>query len=291
MLTKEQFISLADKYETPSFLDKDPSKFMHRFLPENGGSVADAELVAFTAANLAFGRREQILSHVEMIVGFMKNDGLFPVEWVLSRAYERYFELSKKSFYRMYSFNDMRIFFDSVREFLEEEGSLGQYFKKKWEEGNVTGSAETAGINVNTGSAETAGDCAVTGSAVPRRKTYLHSVIAGAFKTPCSLISRSPDGCAKKINMFLRWMVRDNSPVDLGLWTWYDKKNLLMPLDTHVMQQSVELGFIKKTAQGGVPSANLRTALALTCKMNEYFPGDPVRGDFALFGFGVNRGQ
>ena len=76
--------------------------------------------------------------------------------------------------------------------------------------------------------------------------------------------------------------MRDNSPVDLGLWTWFDKKNLLMPLDTHVMQQSNELGLISSK------SANLKTAIELTKKAVEIFPDDPLKADFALFGLGVD---
>ncbi len=279
MLTKEQLTALADRYETPAFLEKDPSKFMHRFLSEAGTNAADAELTAFIAANLAFGRREQILSHVEMILGFMKKDGMKPVEWLLSGSYKKYFTDSCASFYRMYKYADMRIFFDSVKSFLKKEGSLGAFFKKEWERKIQEGCVpfyEAAD-----------GDVSLKKGGV----IFLHSVIASSFEKPCALISKSENGCAKKLNMFLRWMVRDNSPVDLGLWTWYDKKNLLMPLDTHVMHQAAEAGFIKKSASGKIPQANLKTCLALTCKMKEFFPSDPVRSDFALFGLGVNQGK
>ena len=83
--------------------------------------------------------------------------------------------------------------------------------------------------------------------------------------------------------MLLRWLVRGNSPVDLGLWTWYSKENLLMPLDVHVMRQANELGLIKSK------SANLKTAQELTKKMKEIFPDDPLRGDFALFGYDIEK--
>ena len=253
-VSKEMMIELADKYETPEFIKADPSCFMHRY------TGADAETVAFIAANLAFGRREQILSHVEQILNFMSEDKKTPVQWILEKQYEKRFRKDNKtSFYRMYSFCDLRIFFDTLNRILSEEMSLGKYFQKKW--------------NGRKGECE---------------NLFLHQVIAECFPEECALISHSKNCAAKKLNMFLRWMVRQNSPVDLGLWTWYDQKNLLMPLDTHVMQQSVEFGFIKKTAAGKVPGANLKTALQLSQKMSEFFGNDPVRGDFALFGLGVN---
>jgi uncharacterized protein (TIGR02757 family) len=83
--------------------------------------------------------------------------------------------------------------------------------------------------------------------------------------------------------MFLRWMVRQNSPVDLGIWTWFDSKDLIIPLDTHVIQQSVKYGLIEKNA-----ASSLKTALLITEQLKLIWPNDPCKGDFALFGEGVN---
>ena len=84
--------------------------------------------------------------------------------------------------------------------------------------------------------------------------------------------------------MFLRWMVRRDSPVDLGLWGWADPAELLIPLDVHVMQEAKGLGLIQ---QGAV--ASRKTAELLTAALSEVFPGDPCRGDYALFGYGVDK--
>lgn len=258
--SKEKIISLADKYETPDFIKNDPSKFMHEFLPQNGGSIKDAEVVAFISANLAFGRREQILSHIQLILNEIQKKQKTPSQWILDGDYSSFFTDSKKSFYRMYTFSDMKIFFDSIKTFLIQKNTLGEFFKEKYE--------QELSLNQNV---------------------YLHTVIASCFKQKCALISSSKGGAAKKLNMFLRWMVRTSSPVDLGLWTWYDSSKLLMPLDTHVMQESVKFGFLERTSNGKIPAANLKTAVELTRKMNEFFPGDPVRADYALFGLGVDR--
>lgn len=84
--------------------------------------------------------------------------------------------------------------------------------------------------------------------------------------------------------MFLRWMVRDNSPVDLGLWSnLIDKRTLIMPMDTHVIQEACRLGL--STSR----TASMSAAVKLTAKMGEIFPDDPLLGDFALFGYGVNH--
>ena len=118
----------------------------------------------------------------------------------------------------------------------------------------------------------------------------LSSIISDAFPAQCPIVAHGKDSACKKIHMFLRWMVRDNSPVDLGLWShWYKKTDLLMPLDTHVMQQSAQLGLLPLTKAGTIPATSLKTAMALTDAVREAFPDDPVRADFALFGMGVDK--
>ena len=79
-------------------------------------------------------------------------------------------------------------------------------------------------------------------------------------------------------------MVRKNSPVDLGLWSWCSPSELLIPLDVHVMQESVKLGLLKAGAK-----ADRRTAVILTERLKKIWPEDPCKGDFALFGLGVDK--
>ena len=98
-----------------------------------------------------------------------------------------------------------------------------------------------------------------------------------------SIVPKGRTSANKRIHMFLRWMVRRNSPVDLGLWTWANPADLLIPLDTHVMQEAAKLGLIPQKA-----SASHKTAELLTAALSQAFPGDPCRGDFALFGLGVD---
>lgn len=79
-------------------------------------------------------------------------------------------------------------------------------------------------------------------------------------------------------------MVRDKSPVDLGLWSEFiDKRTLIMPMDTHVVQEAIALGLLNSK------SNSMSNAVKLTNKLSEIFPDDPLKGDFALFGYGVNK--
>lgn len=271
---KEKLFMLAEKYETADFINKDPSRFMHEVSDEN-----EMELRAFIAANLAFGRRDQILLHVQSImdnVSCTANSSLY--NWIIQEKYKNYFTQNEKSFYRMYSHNSMNLFFTEIKRMLEEisnEGkkSLGDYFEKRYNEEKIKIQKEKENYKFN-----------ISFSGGP----LLQDIISNEFPKECNLIPHSSDGAAKKVNMFLRWMVRTDSPVDLGLWNWYPKCDLLMPLDTHVMQQSVQFGLLNSTASGKVPAASLKTAFLLTDQMREVFGNDPVRGDFALFGLGVN---
>ena len=87
----------------------------------------------------------------------------------------------------------------------------------------------------------------------------------------------------KKISMMRRWMVRDDGKVDLGLWRNSDKRELILPLDVHVYAQAVELGLTKRRQK------DIVTAREITDAFRMIFPEDPCLGDFALFGYGVNK--
>lgn len=104
-------------------------------------------------------------------------------------------------------------------------------------------------------------------------------------------ITQMPDiksnSACKKYAMFLRWMVRQNSPVDIGIWESISPSKLIVPVDTHVMQSSKELGLINKSNK----SITYKDAMVLTCVGNEIFPNDPARLDFALYGYGIDKNK
>ncbi len=111
---------------------------------------------------------------------------------------------------------------------------------------------------------------------------YIMRFQGNAMERMCEFLGVSSKSPQKKINMFLRWMVRKGSPVDLGLWGKFDSGELIIPLDTHVAHVAKTLGI----TQGETYS--LSSAKRITKTLSEVFPGDPVKGDFALFGLGVN---
>ncbi len=289
-ILKEKLIFLANKYETSEFLQKDPSRFMHEF-----SNPREQEIVAFIAANLSFGRREQILLHIEMILNDFKTKNLLPSEWILTENYKTFFTQKNKSFYRMFAHNDMILFFDGLKKILEENETFGNYVKNQLEKsGRFSEEIEHFGeqsvqFNKESSRFDEQNRQVFEKSGRFCEKNYPCKIIASDFDSKCKLIPHTKQSADKRINMFLRWMVRKNSPVDLGLWSsWFSQKNLLMPLDTHVMQQSTKLGLISPSKSGKVLNANLKTAISLTEKLKEVFPDDPVKADFALFGYGIS---
>ena len=249
--------ALADKYEVFSFMEQDPSQFLHWYDKAPAKTqTACTELASFIAAMLAFGNRKQFIPKIQDILKTADSTSGSILSWLTSGAYRKTFPTGSSKFYRFYSYDDMQSFFTELADIVNKSGSLGQHFKSQWQ------AAKTA---------ET------TNATTP----LLSDLISSAFPKS-RLVPKGRTSANKRIHMFLRWMVRTGSPVDLGLWTWYSPALLIIPLDVHVMQEAQKLGLLPPKA-----TASRKTAVILTKKMEQIFPCDPCRADYALFGLGV----
>ena len=233
----------AARYETSAFLEGDPSRFMHQV---NGD--ANREATAFVASCLSFGSRRLFLPKIQRIVDCADGD---VDAWVRKGRFARSLCCgSFRCFYRFFTEGRMYDFLADYRRLLDDFGTLGEYVRR-----------------------EADGDGLAAVKAICRR----FGAPGAAPVVPCCGAS-----ACKRVCMFLRWMVRSGSPVDLGLWSdFIDRRTLVMPLDVHVVRQSMRLGLLPG------PSASMSAALRLTAALAEVFPDDPLRGDFALFGYGV----
>ena len=115
------------------------------------------------------------------------------------------------------------------------------------------------------------------------REIYLHTgsiehMTVNEIRTDIFGSRDDKNAANKKINMFRRWMVRDDGRVDLGIWKNSDKSQLLIPLDVHVHQSALELGLTRRQ------STDMKTVIEITNALGEIFPLDPCLGDYALFG-------
>ena len=308
----ERLLFLSDKYESESFLQDDPSRFLRRYKDPK-----EAELLAFVAAQLSFGQREQFIAKIEEMLDNV-GAGSFS-EWLTGGGYKKFFPKSDKKFYRFFSLADMKALCGRLAQIVQENGSLGNAVRAAYEcfnsqefggQTQIDGRAKNASARLSLQKRRGAGrgdygladnssfadSCAAPIGLKKRCGSALG--ISGFAKIPCELrlvtalislfpeikcVSQNPKGACKKLHMFLRWMVRQGSPVDLGLWTWASAADLLVPLDTHVLQEAARLGLIAPDS-----AASAKTAIELTKKMAAVFPGDPARADFALFGLGVD---
>ena len=242
--TRSLLVSLADRYETTDFIEGDPSVFMHRVKGD-----ANREATAFVASALSFGSRPQFLRRVDELLDLAGGD---MDGWIRTGAFAREFAADdSRCFYRFFTRSSMSRFFEAYRRLMDAFGTLGGYVRKE-----ADGDAYKAVVAICRWFADHDG-----GGVIPKDAT----------------------SACKRVCMFLRWMVRKDSPVDLGLWAdIIDCRTLIVPLDTHVVQEAMKLGLLNS------PCASMSAARRLTAVLAEAFPEDPCRGDFALFGYGVD---
>ena len=245
MTTASLLRDLAARYERPEFIEGDPSFFMHQV-----EGAANVEAVAFVASAMSFGSRAAFMPKIGQMLDMVQGD---MDGWIRRGAFRRAFpEGSKEPFYRFFDKGAMNSFFSAYRALMREHGTLGEYVRA----GGARDALSAVGL------------------------------ICGAFGRVCPVVPNDAKSACKRICMFLRWMARAGSPVDVGLWSGFiARESLIIPLDTHVMQEAERLGLMK------LSSASMSSARRLTAKLAEIFPGDPCRGDFALFGVGVEKSR
>ena len=236
--------ALAQRYETASFIDGDPSWVMHQV-----EGVQNQELMAFIASCLSYGNRKQFMPKIKFFID--QSSGNL-VEWIASKTYQAVLPDVPASYYRLQSHHHMRELLNALHGMLMQHGSMGAYMRTQ---------ASTAP------------------QAIEAITTFFKNWDVGHS------VPQNTQSSCKRVCMFLRWMVRDNSPVDLGLWTFIDKRTLLIPLDTHVMQEAQKLKLIDSK------TPIMSTAIKLTQELKKVFPDDPLKGDFALFGYAVDDTQ
>ena len=261
--TKQLLISLAQKYEVATFTKEDPSQFIRWY-----SSPEDVEVASFIAAMLSFGSRKQFIPKIRYIFELADKAGGMAA-WLKGGQYKKDFQCSDCKFYRFYSYSDMLELFSALESVLKEHSTLGNAIK---------------GFCDNKMSEHTD-----YGDILPS-VTLPYSVLDSTLDffrihfSKASIVPKGKNSANKRIHMFLRWMVRQNSPVDLGLWDWFSPSQLIIPLDVHVLQEAKNLGLIPPTAP-----ASLTTARQITAQLQQIWPDDPCKGDFALFGLGVDE--
>lgn len=254
-IDSEDFMRLRDfldaeaaRINNVDFIANDPVQFPRRF-----SRLQDVELVAFLAATIAWGNRKMICNNCEKMLALMDND---PAAFVADEAYE---ELPD-------DMNIHRTFF--VRNFKYMLRGFNAIFGKY---GSLHDFAARMGV----------GEVAMPSWRLVEHMQHVFAEANGGRADSRCLPGRLDTTALKRINMALRWLVRDDGIVDMGMWTCIRPSQLFIPLDVHVGDTARALGLVARRAN------DRRTVVELTSILRHMRPSDPVVYDFALFGIGI----
>lgn len=236
----------VDQFNQPDFIKDDPLGIPHQFT-----NPQDIEIMGFWAAMLAWGQRVTIINKCRELIELM--DGA-PFDFIQNHKEE---DLKRFLNFKHRTFNSTDTLY-----FIE-------FFKNHYQKHR---SLETAFITE---------DNSPEGH-LKHFHNYFFSLDAAPDRTRKHIATPVRNSSCKRLNMFLRWMVRkDNKGVDFGIWSTLSPSQLICPLDVHVDRVARQLGLIKRK------QTDWKTAVELTERLKTFDPEDPVKYDFALFGLGI----
>ena len=240
------------QYNQPGFITLDPISIPHRFSKKQ-----DIEISGFFAAILAWGQRKTIINKCLELFTLMDNA---PHDFLLHHREE---DLKSLLNFKHRTFNEVDTLY--FVHFLS-------WYYKRFE------SLEDAFLIGQTGQTDS------MESILTRFHEYFFSLPDAPSRTKKHIATPVRKAACKRINMYLRWMVRDDDMgVDFGLWKRIKPAQLICPCDLHVDRVGRKLGLITRK------QTDWQTALELTERLREFDPVDPVKYDFALFGLGVEE--
>lgn len=255
----ERLNELAEKYHVSSFCDRDPIQ-----IPRHFDTLQDKEIAGFFAALFAWGRREIAIPKTIKLLAIMDNA---PYQFIRD-ASEAERERLNGFVHRTFNDEDIKHLLRFLQDHYAEHTSLESAF--------CPPALSAPGMEP-----------------LALRHTYFRDAVFSRKDTPAHVhkhIGQVPHSAGKRINLFLRWMVRGNanagapSEVDMGLWKNISPAELIIPLDVHVLRQAAKFGLVNEKAP---PTWN--TAAELTKKLRQLNSKDPLIYDFALFGAGENE--
>ncbi len=239
--------SAAARINVPEFVVEDPVQFPRRFSRQG-----DIEAAALLCATLAWGKRSMICRDCERLLEIM---GDSPEYYIRSGEFEN---LADGNIHRTFFVRNLKHWLRGLRLIFERYGSVEAY-------------ASHLGI---------ASDPFPSWALAQGLNAAMCQGNNGATDSRCLPLNLRTTAL-KRLNMALRWLVRNDGIVDIGLWTVIKPSQLFIPLDVHVGRTARTLGLLDRNAN------DRRSAESLTCALRRFDIDDPVRYDFALFGLGV----
>lgn len=244
---KEFLDEKAMQYNRPEFIETDPIRIPHRYSLKE-----DIEISGFLTATIAWGNRKMIIRNAESLTEQMGNS---PYDFVMEAK-----EKEIQNFvHRTFNLTDLHFFLRSLRNVYLNHGGMEEVFRAHATEESLQ-------------------------PAISAFKSVFFE-IDHPQRTTKHVSDPLKGSAAKRINMFLRWMVRkDRNGVDLGIWESISPSILSCPLDVHTGRVARKLKLLKRK------SNDARALQELDQNLRRLDPKDPVRYDFALFGLGVFEG-
>ena len=253
-MNKKELKSFLDEkartFEYPKFLEQDPIQIPHRFVKKE-----DIEIAGFLVATIAWGNRKSIIKSGNRMMDFMDND---PYAFVMNHK-EIHLEKLSNFVHRTFNANDAVTFIKALQNIYTNNHDLESVFAQHIENNSTQKSISEF------------------------KKTFFQ--IPHLPRTQKHISDPLNNSAAKRINMYLRWMVRqDTKGVDLGIWKSISPAALSCPLDVHSGNVARKLGLLHRKQNDAKALTELDTQLRILD------PNDPVKYDFALFGLGVFEG-
>ncbi len=238
----------VQKYNHPSFIETDPIQIPKRFSKKE-----NIEISAFLAATIAWGQRPTIIKNASKLMGWMEND---PHDFLMNSSEEDW-GIFHNFKHRTFNGADCVFFLRSLKNIYKNKGGLESVFAFGFKN-----------------------DQSIDSSLRFFRQVFFEVPFLERSQKHIANIDKGSS--AKRLNMFLRWMVReDNAGVDFGLWRGIPMSALHMPLDIHTGRQARLLGLLTRKQD------DWKAVKELTSRLGEFDKKDPVKYDFALFGLGA----
>ncbi len=250
-MTKTELKDFLDtkvqEYNHPKFLEDDPLQVPHRFSKKE-----DIEISGFLTATIAWGNRKSIINNATKLMGLLDNA---PYDFVLNHS-ENDLEKLVSFVHRTFNGADLGYFVTSLKNIYKNHGGLERVFTQHQTVDSMQG-------------------------AISHFKEVFFE-LEYEQRTTKHISDPNKGSAAKRINMFLRWMVRDNATgVDFGLWKGIDPAKLSCPLDVHSGNVARKLKLLKRKQN------DAKALQELDKSLRKLDASDPVKYDFALFGLGV----
>jgi uncharacterized protein (TIGR02757 family) len=246
---RQRLEEIYQKYHHRRFVHPDPLEFLYSY-----EDIKDREIVGLIASSLAYGRVTQILKSIDIILPVM---GASPYDYLMNTGLDSLKESFLSFKHRFTTGDEVACLLYAAREMIEGYGSLNRAFLEGYDDSHD--------------------------SVLESMLAFSGKINSQARNSCCSLMpSHTGSSAFKRVNLYLRWMVRSDE-VDPGGWKKIPASKLLIPLDTHMSRISAILGFTSRK------QSDLKAVIEVTESLKKIDKDDPIRYDFALTRIGINK--